>query len=294
LSGWSEIQEAEEMNVGRFMEYDSDAIDCLRKWLPFIQGNNVKALEIGAGSGYFTGKMLELNPQVKLTCVEPDPQLAASLRKRLGRRIEVLEMAVEDMRLSGEFDVAVCHIVLHNIYKPVASLIGMKEAVKPRGWVAAIEPARGGFTRYPSADVQAAFALLDQAGEFGWRKRRELYGFPEDYNSWTNCYAQLFDEAGLRSIRCHGIASVVTLSDTGIRFAKRRKWIQMRLQLLESQRPKKTSHLVAIGKPKQDVVKAYDVAIQYLRRLADATEEGLSHVHEQEIYYRTLTVGRRE
>jgi len=294
LSGWSEIQEAEEMNVGRFMEYDSDAIDCLRKWLPFIQGNNVKALEIGAGSGYFTGKILELNPQVKLTCVEPDPQLAASLRKKLGRRIEVLEMAVEESQFSGEFDVVICHIVLHNIHKPASALVKMKEAVKPRGWVAAIEPARGGFTRYPSTEVQAAFDLLSQAHEYGWQKRKQLHGVPEDFNPWTNCYSQLFDEAGLRRIRCHGIASVVTLSDTGIRFAKRRNWIQMRLQLLESQRPKKTSQLVAMGKSEQEVLKAYDVAIQYLRRLLAATKEELAHVHEQETTYRTVTIGRRE
>ena len=33
---WSKLQSASEMDIGRYFEYDSDAMEMFKSWLPFV------------------------------------------------------------------------------------------------------------------------------------------------------------------------------------------------------------------------------------------------------------------
>jgi ubiquinone/menaquinone biosynthesis C-methylase UbiE len=91
-----------------------------------------RCLEVGAG----TGLNLEHWPETvdELVLTEPDPHMAARLRKRLGRPAEVIEAPGERLLFDdGSFDTVALTLVLCTVPDPEAVLHEIARVLKPGG-----------------------------------------------------------------------------------------------------------------------------------------------------------------
>lgn len=99
-------------------------------------GSAARVLEIGAGAGAVTARLVELC-RGAILAVEPDPRLARHLvevTRPAGARIEVLVAAFEDVRLSAaSFDLAVAATSFHWV-EPESGLARVAAALRPGGW----------------------------------------------------------------------------------------------------------------------------------------------------------------
>ena len=139
--GWSYIQSIDDMNIGRYFEYDIDAFSMFEKKLSFLAKGKPKVLEIGSGSGFFTNILLSLFPEIQLTCLEPDEIFIKELEQRFGDKIETLNELVEKNSLAeNTFDFSISHIVLHNLFDPIQVLKEMMRLTKNSGKIVCIEP----------------------------------------------------------------------------------------------------------------------------------------------------------
>ncbi len=94
-----------------------------------------RVLEIGAGAGLATGRLLAAGAEV--VAVEPGRSLAAILTADHGSdRLEVVVSDFETAELPGGFDLAVVASALHWL-DPVGSTGRIGELVRPGGWLAA-------------------------------------------------------------------------------------------------------------------------------------------------------------
>lgn len=89
-------------------------------------------LEIGAGTGQATRRLLELGAAV--VAVEPDPALARFLRARLPG-LDVRETTLEEADLEPGFDLACAASSFHWVDEPVG-LTTIFALLRPGGWVA--------------------------------------------------------------------------------------------------------------------------------------------------------------
>ena len=291
---WSKLQSADEISIGRFFEYDSDALLMFSKWLGFIKDPNTKILEVGSGTGFFTDIIFKLNPQVNLTCLEPDESFIMILKEQFGDSIQLVPNLIEDtFELTDKFDVAFTHIVVHNLPNPIKILEKMKESVRIGGHVVIIEPLPQAKHFYPSKTVSDAFNLLDKVKTLRWQQRRESLRQPNELNPWDRCYAQLFEEVGLQNIHCYGWTSVFTLSDNRYIYHEKKKWITMRRKLIEGEKQRSTQELLELGVEESTIENAYSVILSYLDDLENTTQEHLSCIHEQEIVHRIITIGEK-
>lgn len=292
---WSDLQSAKEIEVGRYFEYDPDAIEMFSKWLDFICTPSVKVVEVGAGTGFFSEILLQLNPSMKLSCLEPDNRFIELLQRKFKQQVETIKGSIEDVRPPSDlFDVAISHIVIHNLRNPVKALKGMKRMVRSGGFVVAIEPLAGRRHYLPSEELIQAFTLVDEAKVIFWKQRAEPTECSMMSDPWQNNYPVLFEEAGLRFLRCHGWTSVFTLSDNRYAFDERMKWIKMRHEVLMSSWEEITGILLDNGKKKEDVRKAFEAISAYLKELEGLAPEKLRKIHEQEIVHRIITIGFKE
>ena len=291
---WSKLQSADEISVGRFFEYDSDALLMFNKWLEFIKDSNTEVLEVGSGPGFFTDLIFKLNPEVCLTCLEPDESFIKILEERFGNSIQLLQNKIEDaLELAGKFDAAITHIVVHNLPNPTTILEKMKECVRIGGHVVTVEPLPQAKHFYPSETISEAFNLLDKVKVLRWQQRIESLDFANEWDPWDRCYAQLFEEVGLKNIHSYGWTSVFTLSDNRYSYREREEWIAMRSKLIENEKKRRTQELLKLGVEKSAIESAYSVVFRYLDELENKTKEQLSCLHEQEIVHRVITIGER-
>lgn len=289
---WSRLQSANDMDVGRHFEYDSYAADMFKKWLPELP-NGSKILEVGSGSGYFTGKLSFLYPKAELTLLEPDPDLRKILSQRHPKK-KILESPIETAGILPEsFDLAITHIVIHNLPDPMVALKQMKSAVKSGGYIVCIEPTSGYRYIQPQEDVRKALDVLREYSRIMSRKREEVMNLGMRRNPFSYSYPEFFDELGLRNISCYGWCSVFTLSDSRFDFEHRKTWITRRKQLFLNEREEKTQVLVDAGMNLTKIEDAYETVLSYFDMLENASEENLAHIHEQEIINRTITIGQK-
>lgn len=93
-----------------------------------------RVLEIGAGSGQATGRLLQAGAQV--VAVEPGAQLAAVLAQRFAQQqLEVRIGDFETVDLAGPFDLAVAATSFHWVDLTV-SLPKLSQLLRPGGWLA--------------------------------------------------------------------------------------------------------------------------------------------------------------
>lgn len=101
-----------------------------------ISSNQKKALDIGAGTGNLTGKLLELGYRV--VAIDISPEMCAILKRKfkshLDRGLRVLNLPVEDLAfVKGEFDLITSYSVLHHLPDYTQSLRTISSFLKRGG-----------------------------------------------------------------------------------------------------------------------------------------------------------------
>ena len=113
--------------------YPDAVFSLLRSRCGFQAGTRV--LEIGAGTGLATGRLLAAGATV--VAVEPGENLAAVLAADFGgERLEICVSDLETADLAGPFDLAVAATALHWL-DPNTSTERIARLVRPGGWLAA-------------------------------------------------------------------------------------------------------------------------------------------------------------
>jgi SAM-dependent methyltransferase len=107
------------------------------------------ALEIGAGTGYFSLNLLQLGVIDRLTATDISPGMLAKLRAnadRLGLEVETVETDAESLPFEdGSFDLVCGHAVLHHLPHLEAALSELHRVLRPGGALAFCgEPSRYG------------------------------------------------------------------------------------------------------------------------------------------------------
>jgi SAM-dependent methyltransferase len=116
-------------------------------------------LEVGPGTGQATRRLLELGAD-PLVALEPNPELAAYLRKSLAERIVIRETALEDAELpAGAFDLAAAASSFHWVEEDVG-LARILAALRPGGWFAMWWTLFGDRSK-PEAFIAATTPLLE-------------------------------------------------------------------------------------------------------------------------------------
>ncbi len=115
-----------------------------RQAMPFGE-----ALEIGAGTGYFTINLLQLGKIRRATATDISPGMLAELNANAARQgLEVRTVRCEAESLPFEdqsFDLVFGHAVLHHLPDPLAAFSEFRRVLRPGGTVAFCgEPSRYG------------------------------------------------------------------------------------------------------------------------------------------------------
>jgi SAM-dependent methyltransferase len=113
----------------------------LERALPYL-GSRV--LDVGAGTGTFTAKLLESVESV--VAVEPDPVEREALAQRFAGDSRVRVVQLDATRLAkadagGPFDGAVCFNVLEHIEADVAAISAIRSQLRPGAHLALLVPA---------------------------------------------------------------------------------------------------------------------------------------------------------
>ncbi len=194
------------MFVLRKYDFDEDTRYLLRKWLN-LERPNLRIVEMGSGSGYFTEQLIKMANNPSIICVEPDDVLLKHAKEHLGAKVAFTKGFVEDPPLPDDSaDLVICHVLLCNVPDIKMAVKGMIRAARPRGTVCSIEPVfLGGSSSDPQAKliVEGHSANVDGA----WIKRKELINYPDEYPHSHYIYPEIFAELGLSRIEVHALAT---------------------------------------------------------------------------------------
>ncbi len=122
----------------------------LRKLVgPELDGGYENALEIGAGTGYFSLNLLQAGIVRKATCTDISPGMVATLADNahgLGLDVRAARADAESLPFAGEsFDLVLGHAVLHHLPDLGRVFAEMHRVLRPGGRIAfAGEPSRIG------------------------------------------------------------------------------------------------------------------------------------------------------
>lgn len=101
-----------------------------------ISSNKKNALDVGAGTGNLTGKLLEMGYQV--TATDISPEMCTILKKKYSAyipgKLTVLNSPIEDLAFSeGKFDLITLYSVLHHLPDYISSLHALCSFLKKGG-----------------------------------------------------------------------------------------------------------------------------------------------------------------
>jgi ubiquinone/menaquinone biosynthesis C-methylase UbiE len=121
----------------------------LQKLLRSPLGRFADALEIGAGTGYFSLNLVRAGVVGRATCTDISPGMLATLRAnadRLGIEVDAVACDAEDLPFAdGSFDLVFGHAVLHHLPNLDRAFAEFRRVLKPGGAIAfAGEPSRYG------------------------------------------------------------------------------------------------------------------------------------------------------
>ena len=96
--------------------------------------NKLKILEVGSGECRFVKKIQKMFPQIGITCVEINPQLA-EIAKELG--CNVINKNILDIQATEKYDVVHCsHVIEHFSYPDITKVLDyLVHSVKPNGFL---------------------------------------------------------------------------------------------------------------------------------------------------------------
>ncbi len=83
--------------------------------LPKYLGQVTTAFDVGCGTGNTSLRLLESNPNLKLTCLDTSPQMLEVTKCKLGDRHIFTESSIENYEPAGDFEAVVSVMVMHNI-----------------------------------------------------------------------------------------------------------------------------------------------------------------------------------
>jgi SAM-dependent methyltransferase len=135
----------------------------MRKALGRSPGRFERALEIGAGTGYFTLNLMRAGVVGAATCMDISPgmlEVLSANARRLGLEVETLAGDAERLDLpDASFDLVLGHAVLHHIPDLEAAFAEFHRVLRPGGRIVfAGEPSRYG-DRLASLPKRGALAL---------------------------------------------------------------------------------------------------------------------------------------
>ncbi len=116
---------------------------------PELDGGFDRALEIGAGTGYFSLNLLQAGIVRAATCTDISPGMVATLAEnahRLGLDVRTARADAESLPFGGEsFDLVLGHAVLHHLPDLARAFAELHRVLRPGGRIAfAGEPSRIG------------------------------------------------------------------------------------------------------------------------------------------------------
>jgi len=107
------------------------------------QGQNIRILDAGCGTGSSTEYLIHLNPEAEVIGIDLSEQALAVARARTeksgiaaryGERLTFKHLQIERAgELPGEFDLINCVGVLHHLPNPVAGIQALSEKLAPGG-----------------------------------------------------------------------------------------------------------------------------------------------------------------
>jgi ubiquinone/menaquinone biosynthesis C-methylase UbiE len=102
--------------------------------------SDANILEVGAGSGAFTARLLAMYPDAAISALDPDPALLAEARRRLGATVEFIEGTCEAIPLPDRsLDVVIARFVFQHLADPVAAAREIRRVLRPGGRVVVID-----------------------------------------------------------------------------------------------------------------------------------------------------------
>lgn len=99
-------------------KYD-DMVDCIADLV--AAGEPVSVLDVGAGTGTVTRRLLERLPSAQLTALDASAEMTAAARVALspyGERVRVVTAELAAFRPERAYDAVVSNLVLHNVPYP--------------------------------------------------------------------------------------------------------------------------------------------------------------------------------
>jgi ubiquinone/menaquinone biosynthesis C-methylase UbiE len=101
-----------------------------------VADNKKNALDVGAGTGNLTGKLLEMGYRV--TATDISPEMCAILKRKyadyLPDKLTVLNAPIEDLTFSeGKFDLITCYSVLHHLPDYLSAVRKLSSFLKKGG-----------------------------------------------------------------------------------------------------------------------------------------------------------------
>ena len=103
--------------------------------------NKSAVLELGCGSGELINAVAEkfdgLNKIVAVDCIDRP--------EKLNKKVEFIKQDIENLNISGTFDLVILSQVLEHVKNPLGLLLSIKKNLNPYGRILIIVPNRRGF-----------------------------------------------------------------------------------------------------------------------------------------------------
>lgn len=299
LSGWSEYQTAEEMEISRKYEYEPEFIPFICKWLyPSPKPSRI-VVDVGCGSGYFTkiiagcvkenGKVVGIDPDRKLI------QEAERICKR--KRISNIHFKIGNVWKipleSNYADLVVSHVVLSNIPRQFDAVLEMKRVAKIGGKVAVIDSAKGGGQYFPDERLNELYSkfhiAFGTAIDKGWRQKFDMSSYIEDFHFRI---PTLFLKAGLTDIALNGHLSTFLLCDHRRSNKEMRTYLQARLNLWKKLKKRNEKCALVGGMSEQEFHELFQRYTDYLQNLI-ACPRKIKKTPEVHITSRVIVCGSK-
>jgi SAM-dependent methyltransferase len=133
-------------------------------------------LDVGSGTGYWSVRLAGLVPRGRVVCLDRSPELLEQARQRFGQvglEAEFLHQDLRELHLpEGRFDLVFTCMTLVHVVELEETLLHLRAALKPGGWIACYEPLQEGaglFDAYPACPALAFLVreMLEEARERG-------------------------------------------------------------------------------------------------------------------------------